>query len=109
VYILNVPGSEQASAHSDKWNSENTEAESDVCAKMKDEVGVTKDTVDFKVIYNKNKYDVNFLLDNTIRQLKQHLQDIIGTAARPHSNATAVPEVSPYPPFFSLLLHNLSY
>jgi hypothetical protein len=76
---------------------------------MKDEVEVVKDSVDFKVIYNKNKYDVNFLLDSTISQLKQHLQDIIGTAARLHSNATAVPEVNPYPPFFSLLLHHLSY
>ncbi|PNF22590.1 Ubiquitin domain-containing protein UBFD1 [Cryptotermes secundus] len=45
---------------------------------MKEEVEVPKDSVDFKVIYNKNKYDVNFLLDGTVSQLKQHLQDIIG-------------------------------
>jgi hypothetical protein len=53
---------------------------------MKDEVEVPKDSVDFKVIYNKNKYDVNFLLDGTISQLKQHLQDIIGTAFLLHTN-----------------------
>ncbi|XP_023718376.1 ubiquitin domain-containing protein UBFD1 isoform X1 [Cryptotermes secundus] len=71
-------GSEKDGAHSDKWNSENTGAESDICTKMKEEVEVPKDSVDFKVIYNKNKYDVNFLLDGTVSQLKQHLQDIIG-------------------------------
>jgi hypothetical protein len=60
---------------------ENTGAESDICTKTKEEVEVPKDSVDFKVIYNKNKYDVNFLLDGTVSQLKQHLQDIIGTAS----------------------------
>lgn len=63
---------------SDKCNSENTGAESDGCVQTKVEVEAPKESVDFKVIYNKNKYDVNFLLDGTVGQLKQHLQDIIG-------------------------------
>jgi hypothetical protein len=72
---------------------------------MKDEVEVAKDSVDFKVIYNKNKYDVNFPLDSTIGQLKQHLQDIIGTAFLFHTNASIVPEISPH----SLLLQSFQF
>lgn len=41
-------------------------------------VSEPKECVDFKVIYNKKKYDVNFPLDDTIGQLKLHLQDITG-------------------------------
>lgn len=37
----------------------------------------TKETIDFKIIYNKQKIDVNFPLDNTVKDLKAHLQDII--------------------------------
>jgi hypothetical protein len=91
-YVPNFSGPEKSDAMSDKCNSENTGAESDVCVQTKVEVeapkvGVEapkveveapKESVDFKVIYNKNKYDVNFLLDGTVGQLKQHLQDIIG-------------------------------
>lgn len=32
----------------------------------------------FKVIYNKNKYDISFPLNCTVMQLKSHLQNIIG-------------------------------
>nr|CAD7430380.1 unnamed protein product [Timema monikensis] len=36
-----------------------------------------KQYVDFKVIYNKTKYDINFAVDDTVVQLKQYLQDVI--------------------------------
>lgn len=81
IYILNLSGSEQGDASGGKCNSESKGAESDICTQTKeegDELEVPKESVDFKVIYNKNKYDVNFLLDSTVGQLKQHLQDIIG-------------------------------
>ncbi|ESO87415.1 hypothetical protein LOTGIDRAFT_235090 [Lottia gigantea] len=38
--------------------------------------------VDFKIIYNKSKYDVSFSLDETIHQLKQHVQGLTGV---PHA------------------------
>lgn len=34
--------------------------------------------IDFKIVYNKKKYDVTFGLDDTVGQLKSHLQDVIG-------------------------------
>lgn len=34
--------------------------------------------MDFTIIYNKNKFDIKFPLDDTVGQLKKHLQDIIG-------------------------------
>lgn len=43
-------------------------------ATSKDE---TKEMIDFKIIYNKRKIDVNFPLDDTVKNLKAHLQDII--------------------------------
>ncbi|XP_049861339.1 ubiquitin domain-containing protein UBFD1-like [Schistocerca gregaria] len=39
---------------------------------------VNVEKVDFKVIYNKTKYDISFGLDSTVGQLKEHLQDVIG-------------------------------
>lgn len=36
------------------------------------------ETIDFTVIYNKNKYDVQFPLDDNVGQLKKHLEDVIG-------------------------------
>lgn len=46
---------------------------------LKDDLSLPKaDIVDFTVIYNKNKFDVKFPLDDTVGQLKKHLQDIIG-------------------------------
>ncbi|KAG8274370.1 Ubiquitin domain-containing protein ubfd1 [Homalodisca vitripennis] len=38
----------------------------------------TSETIDFTVIYNKNKYDVQFPLDDNVGQLKKHLEDVIG-------------------------------
>ncbi|KAL3875359.1 hypothetical protein ACJMK2_033315 [Sinanodonta woodiana] len=35
-------------------------------------------TVDFKIIFNKQKYDVIFPLDNTVAKLKEHVQDLTG-------------------------------
>ncbi|XP_021928505.1 ubiquitin domain-containing protein UBFD1-like isoform X2 [Zootermopsis nevadensis] len=81
IYVTLNAGSEQGDASGGKCNSESKGAESDICTQTKeegDELEVPKESVDFKVIYNKNKYDVNFLLDSTVGQLKQHLQDIIG-------------------------------
>jgi hypothetical protein len=34
--------------------------------------------VEFKVVFNKRKFDVNFNLDSTIAELKEHLHTIIG-------------------------------
>ncbi|KAL1129116.1 hypothetical protein AAG570_013647, partial [Ranatra chinensis] len=39
---------------------------------------VTKELVKFVVIYNKNKYDIEFAIDETVAKLKLHLQNIIG-------------------------------
>lgn len=36
------------------------------------------EVVEFKVVFNKRKFDVNFNLDSTIAQLKEHLHTIIG-------------------------------
>lgn len=36
------------------------------------------ETVTFKVIYNKQKYDVTFELDKTILDLKKHVQTLTG-------------------------------
>ena len=46
----------------------------------KPEAGAEKENsekVEFKVVYNKKKYDVSFGLDDTIGALKVHLADII--------------------------------
>ena len=37
-----------------------------------------KEMVDFKVVYNKKKLDVTFLLDETVLELKKHLEKITG-------------------------------
>jgi hypothetical protein len=39
---------------------------------------LTVQEVGFKVVFNKRKYDVNFNLNSTIAQLKEHLHTIIG-------------------------------
>lgn len=36
------------------------------------------ETIDFTVIYNKHKYDVQFPIDDNVGQLKKHLDKIIG-------------------------------
>ncbi|XP_046735230.1 ubiquitin domain-containing protein UBFD1-like isoform X2 [Diprion similis] len=54
-----------------------TESKADdnaVAATSQDE---PKERIDFKIIYNKQKIDVNFPLDDTVKDLKAHLQDII--------------------------------
>ncbi|KAK6169078.1 hypothetical protein SNE40_020199 [Patella caerulea] len=37
-----------------------------------------EERVNFKVIYNKSKYDVNFGLDETVKELKEHIQTLTG-------------------------------
>ena len=37
-----------------------------------------KEMVDFKVVYNKQKYDINFALDDSVSSLKQHLETLTG-------------------------------
>ena len=37
-----------------------------------------KEMVDFKVIYNKVKHDVSFALDDTVANLKGHIQTLTG-------------------------------
>ncbi|XP_015122536.1 ubiquitin domain-containing protein UBFD1 [Diachasma alloeum] len=37
----------------------------------------TREKIDFKVIFNKKKIDVNFPLDGTIAELKEYLQEVI--------------------------------
>lgn len=38
----------------------------------------TQETVDFKVIFNKQKYDVTFPVNNTIAKLKSHVESLTG-------------------------------
>ncbi|XP_048249927.1 ubiquitin domain-containing protein UBFD1-like isoform X3 [Haliotis rufescens] len=40
-----------------------------------------ENSVEFKVIFNKQKYDVNFPLDSTASQLKAHVQSLTGVPA----------------------------
>ncbi|XP_077979697.1 ubiquitin domain-containing protein UBFD1-like [Glandiceps talaboti] len=42
------------------------------------ESATPKETVDFKVVYNKKKHDVTFGLDETVATLKLHIQTITG-------------------------------
>ncbi len=37
-----------------------------------------KETVDFKVVYNKQKYDVTFPVDDSVSSLKAHLEKLTG-------------------------------
>ena len=38
------------------------------------------ETVEFKVIFNKQKHDVTFPLDNTVLKLKDHIQTLTGSS-----------------------------
>lgn len=38
----------------------------------------TREMVSFKVVYNKQKHDVTFPLDETVQNLKEHLKSITG-------------------------------
>lgn len=60
--------------------NDNSDTSSQLPTKCDNETG--KDSIDFKVIYNKNKYDVTFALDSTVGELKVHLEDVIGV---PHA------------------------
>lgn len=39
---------------------------------------VPNEMIDFKVVFNKNKYDILFGWDKTVKELKVHLESIIG-------------------------------
>jgi len=43
-----------------------------------DNVIKPSDDIEFKVVFNKKKYDITFNVDETVGALKSHLQDIIG-------------------------------
>ena len=59
------PGGEEGEADTTTSNSSNNSTN-------------TKETVSFKVIYNKQKHDVTFPLDDTVIDLKKHLEEITG-------------------------------
>lgn len=42
-----------------------------------EDLATSGETVSFKLVFNKTKYDIEFPLDNTIKQLKEHLTSII--------------------------------
>ncbi|CAB4055594.1 Ubiquitin domain-containing protein UBFD1 [Lepeophtheirus salmonis] len=46
-------------------------------ASDKDSVTLRGEKVDFKIIYNKKKFDISFGSENTVRELKSHLESII--------------------------------
>lgn len=43
-----------------------------------DEDAKPKETVTFKVVFNKKKYDVTFALEDTVADLKTHLETLTG-------------------------------
>jgi len=43
-----------------------------------DNIIKSADDIEFKVVFNKKKYDITFNVDDTVGALKSHLQDIIG-------------------------------
>ncbi|XP_076032944.1 ubiquitin domain-containing protein UBFD1-like isoform X2 [Oratosquilla oratoria] len=61
-----------ATTDADNDDTEATEAVADTAEEKKDQ-----EMVNFKLIFNKTKYDIEFPLDNTIKQLKEHLQSLI--------------------------------
>jgi len=65
---------ESSSETADKSvNGENNRQESEVISSS-----VPKETVEFKIVYNKQRHDVTFPLDDTISTLKQHIQKLTG-------------------------------
>ena len=63
-------------------NKENTEVETGVVEERTENMRTeqteeSSDKVEFKVVFNKKKYDISFGLDDTIGALKVHLADII--------------------------------
>lgn len=43
-----------------------------------EELAENREQVDFKVIYNKQKYDVSFPIDDSVSKLKTHIQELTG-------------------------------
>jgi len=61
-------------------DNQTTESTTDIDEKesQSESVSATNgETVSFKLVFNKTKYDIEFPLDNTIKQLKDHLTSII--------------------------------
>lgn len=59
-------------------DNQTTEASTDSDKDSQSEsVASNGETVSFKLVFNKTKYDIEFPLDNTIKQLKEHLTSII--------------------------------
>ncbi|XP_076366850.1 ubiquitin domain-containing protein UBFD1-like isoform X4 [Tachypleus tridentatus] len=50
--------------------------EASVCSSAKAEI--MKEMIDFKVVYNKQKFDVSFPYDETVGALKQHIHTLTG-------------------------------
>ncbi|XP_013779300.1 ubiquitin domain-containing protein UBFD1-like isoform X1 [Limulus polyphemus] len=50
--------------------------EASVCSSAKAEI--LKEMIDFKVVYNKQKFDVSFPYDETVGSLKQHIHTLTG-------------------------------
>ncbi|CAL4064460.1 unnamed protein product, partial [Meganyctiphanes norvegica] len=51
--------------------------DTDKTESQSEDVVTSGETVSFKLVFNKTKYDIEFPLDNTIKQLKEHLTSII--------------------------------
>jgi len=66
-----------AEVAAEKIVSENNDKELKITEVTENPEKENKEKVDFKVVFNKKKYDVSFDLDDTIGALKVHLQDII--------------------------------
>lgn len=66
---------EQANEVAGKEDKEAEQPSTEEAVKPEEDEG---EKVDFKVIFNKKKYDVNFPLDNDVGALKSHLQPMIG-------------------------------
>lgn len=67
---------------SEKTNVLRTDNENENVQPIEDTAATTsqdipQEKVDFKVIYNKQKININFALDGTVAELKAHLQNII--------------------------------
>ncbi|XP_077290753.1 ubiquitin domain-containing protein UBFD1-like [Arctopsyche grandis] len=79
-----VPSAEKTAQPTEELDCENAKKPNkaeiktiDEC--METELGkVNEERVDFKVVFNKSKYDITFGWDKTIKELKLHLEDIIG-------------------------------
>ncbi|CAG2187010.1 Ubiquitin domain-containing protein UBFD1 [Mytilus edulis] len=59
-------------------NKEKSEDTGDVTTNESDSSIDTRQKVDFKVIFNKQKYDVTFPIDETIAKLKSHIETLTG-------------------------------